>query len=265
MRQIFISHSTRDARIVAELRDHLVRAGFKPWFDPAPRPGQDWRFDIDDAIRAANALIVVVTPAAAESVYVTYEWALALASGVLVIPIFFKDANVHPRLRTLEHFDYSSWKDPAGFWDYFLRELKRILPAGPAAGAPPQQQAAPAVHPQPAGVQRPHYDRSVMPSQPGHWLVIRRGPDLNRMYLMQDATITIGRDAANTLAIDDPEVSRYHLRLTRMDEGGYAAEDLGSTNGTRVDGMRISGVHPLRSGAALMLGDAIIISYEVVS
>ncbi|MCA9914435.1 MAG: FHA domain-containing protein, partial [Anaerolineae bacterium] len=46
---------------------------------------------------------------------------------------------------------------------------------------------------------------------------------------------------------------------------GYAVEDLGSTNGTRINGgQRIQGLVPLQHGQALMLGDGIILSYEVI-
>ncbi len=269
MKNIFISYSRRDTRQMSDLRDVLIRLRHKPWIDPTPRPGQDWRFAIDDAIRASDAMIVVVSPAAAESIYVTYEWSFALALGIPVIPVIFRQAQMHPRLQTLEHFNMTEFREVAQFWDYFAREIQRILqnlperqnqPAMPAAQpqpAPQQAQPEPAFEP---------YTRSIMPTEPGYYLVVRRGPTLNKMFLLAQEVVTVGRDANNDITLDDPEVSRYHMRLNWQGTGrGYAVEDLGSTNGTRINGgQRIQGVTPLQHGQALMLGDGIILSYEVI-
>ncbi|MEO1290776.1 MAG: toll/interleukin-1 receptor domain-containing protein [Chloroflexota bacterium] len=102
MKHIFISFSQRDSRYMTTMRENLIRIGYKPWIDPKPRPGQDWRFEIDDAIRSADAVLVIVSPSAAESVYVTYEWSLAIGLDVPVIPVIFSKAKMHPRLNMLE-------------------------------------------------------------------------------------------------------------------------------------------------------------------
>jgi pSer/pThr/pTyr-binding forkhead associated (FHA) protein len=104
-----------------------------------------------------------------------------------------------------------------------------------------------------------------MPTEPGYYIVVRRGPLLNQMHRLAGDLLTLGRDTSNDITIDDPEVSRYHLRLIWKGDG-YAVEDMGSTNGTRINGgARISGEVRLQPGNALMLGDAIILSYEAVS
>jgi len=268
MKNIFISYSRRDTRQMSELREHLIRLGYKPWIDPNPRPGQDWRFTIDDAIRASDAMIVVVSPAASDSVYVTYEWALALGLGIPVIPVVFRSAQMHPRLQTLEHLDSTDFREPAQFWDYFVREIRRRLSQLPERV---DQPAMPSMEPAPASASQQAapepFTRSVMPTEPGYWLVVRRGPQLNKMFLLAQEIVTVGRDVSNDITLDDPEVSRYHLKLVWQGTGqGYAAEDVGSTNGTRINGgQMIRGLTPLQAGQALMLGDAIILSYEVVS
>jgi ABC transport system ATP-binding/permease protein len=48
--------------------------------------------------------------------------------------------------------------------------------------------------------------------------------------------LTIGRDASNDLVLADPNVSRFHAEVARLDDGRVAIRDLGSRNGTRVDG-----------------------------
>ncbi|MGV2435424.1 MAG UNVERIFIED_CONTAM: FHA domain-containing protein [Anaerolineae bacterium] len=58
----------------------------------------------------------------------------------------------------------------------------------------------------------------------GFRLVMRRGPQPNQAYELNKDVITIGRDITNDIVINDPEVSRHHLRFTRT-EDGYTLED----------------------------------------
>jgi serine/threonine-protein kinase len=65
----------------------------------------------------------------------------------------------------------------------------------------------------------------------------------------------IGRHApgAGTLG-DDIEISRRHARISRTPDGQYVIEDLGSTNGTSVNGRRISAAEPLAVGDVIEVG-----------
>lgn len=77
--------------------------------------------------------------------------------------------------------------------------------------------------------------------------------------------MTIGRDPLADIVIDDPEISRQHARLTLTDSG-YQVQDLGSTNGTYVDGKRLAGeTVALRNGQLLMTGSNVTMAYEVIS
>ena len=55
-----------------------------------------------------------------------------------------------------------------------------------------------------------------------------------------DDVYTIGRSEKESICIVDPTVSGLHCELRRDDDGNYTAHDLGSTNGTRINGARIS-------------------------
>lgn len=92
-------------------------------------------------------------------------------------------------------------------------------------------------------------------------LIVRRGPQPNQIYELNKDVITLGRDITNDIVINDPEVSRHHMRLTRGG-GGYTMEDLGSTNGTFVNGQRLTGARPLASGDMVGLGETVTLGYE---
>lgn len=70
-----------------------------------------------------------------------------------------------------------------------------------------------------------------------------------------DAVTTIGRDVNNTVVIDDPFASGDHAALTFRGRAWYV-EDLGSTNGTYVNGSPVEGVAPLGFGDEIQVGQA---------
>ncbi|NVJ07976.1 FHA domain-containing protein [Myxococcus sp. AM001] len=66
--------------------------------------------------------------------------------------------------------------------------------------------------------------------------------------------ITIGRQEGNTIRLTERNVSRRHARLVRLN-GHVVVEDLGSYNGTRINGERIAGQSPLKEGDLVQIGD----------
>lgn len=65
--------------------------------------------------------------------------------------------------------------------------------------------------------------------------------------------VTIGRDAAAQIHVQAGDLSREHARIIRTKAGDYVIEDLGSCNGTLVNGVPVT-MHVLRYGDTLQLG-----------
>jgi len=75
---------------------------------------------------------------------------------------------------------------------------------------------------------------------------------IKEVYSLEE-DITIGRSKNNTITIKDPYISKNHLSIVK-DEGDYYLEDLGSANGTYVNGDRIMDVVRLKNGDTIRLG-----------
>ncbi len=95
-------------------------------------------------------------------------------------------------------------------------------------------------------------------------LVVRRGPQPNQAFEVSKDLTTLGRDISNDIVLNDRETSRHHLRLMRSGDT-LTIEDLGSTNGTFVNGKRVSGVTPLQNGDMIGLGETVTLALEAVS
>jgi predicted component of type VI protein secretion system len=100
-----------------------------------------------------------------------------------------------------------------------------------------------------------------MQDQTTFQLVMHRGPRPGQVFELPRSTVSIGRDPGNQVVINDPQISRQHARITP--QGGLLIlEDLGSTNGTTVNGLRIVGAHTLAHGDEIGLGDDVTLTFQ---
>lgn len=83
-------------------------------------------------------------------------------------------------------------------------------------------------------------------------LTVLRGLEPGRTYTLDGRSITLGRHDDNQIQIKDAALSRRHCQVTWTD-GAYVIEDLGSSNGTHVNGSRVQVVR-LSSGDRIRLG-----------
>ncbi|GAA2739231.1 FtsK/SpoIIIE domain-containing protein [Pedococcus aerophilus] len=69
-------------------------------------------------------------------------------------------------------------------------------------------------------------------------LAVTHGPDCGRSVDLRSGSLTVGRSEEADLCLDDPGLSRLHAKL-RVEADGVTLQDLGSTNGTTVDGLTV--------------------------
>lgn len=105
-----------------------------------------------------------------------------------------------------------------------------VYKAAPDPGPPPQQRAA----------GRPVATRAVV--------------DLDdRRYVLDGPRAVLGRSDDAECVLRDPNISRRHAELVRDSAGQWEIVDLGSTNGVKVNGRRVTEA-PLREGDQVTLG-----------
>ena len=166
--------------------------------------------------------------------------------------------------------------------DEQFRFYADVAPAVPAAQTPPSPPAGPAANPPqaatptpppPSGAgqrlqntsfglaaaQRPSATAPSVPAAPamGNFL-FRTGPLKGQRYQIKTPVLNVGRADYNDLVIPDGSVSTSHAKLQRR-EGVWMLVDLDSTNGTFVDGDKISGEAPLAPGAMVRFGDVQVV------
>jgi predicted component of type VI protein secretion system len=94
-------------------------------------------------------------------------------------------------------------------------------------------------------------------------LTIKQGPAPGKVFEIARPVITLGRDVNSDFVINDAEVSRSHARLT-LQPDGCLVEDLASTNGTFVNGQRVTLPKMMRSGDMLGLGETVTLDFNFV-
>ena len=133
----------------------------------------------------------------------------------------------------------------------------------PAAAAPPVTPTSPPaaisqVQAPPAEAHSPRADATLRQVQKPALRVLN-GPQAGQVFLVGNGLSLGNNKAKNDIALDDSYASRAHARLERQGYS-YIVTDLGSANGTKVNGKRIAAHTPI----AVTLGDQIEVGYTVM-
>ncbi|MBA3329637.1 MAG: FHA domain-containing protein, partial [Actinobacteria bacterium] len=88
-------------------------------------------------------------------------------------------------------------------------------------------------------------------------MTIRTGDERGRSVPVEGERFLIGREPSCDLTLHDSKMSRHHASIVRLQDGVVELRDLGSSNGTFVNGERV-GVAPLRGGEQVQFGDTVL-------
>jgi pSer/pThr/pTyr-binding forkhead associated (FHA) protein len=91
-------------------------------------------------------------------------------------------------------------------------------------------------------------------------IIMKEGPVTGEIFPFNQDEMIFGRSEGSDLVIDSPGVSRRHARIMRV-KNGYQLEDLGSSNGTYVNGNRLITAHLLQRGDVIRLGGTVVFEY----
>ena len=89
-------------------------------------------------------------------------------------------------------------------------------------------------------------------------LIVRKGQLKGHRFPIRVPIVNVGRAEYNDIVVPDPSVSSAHAKI-QLREGIWMVVDLDSTNGTFVDGDRVSGDAPIAPGAVLRFGEISVV------
>jgi pSer/pThr/pTyr-binding forkhead associated (FHA) protein len=96
------------------------------------------------------------------------------------------------------------------------------------------------------------------PAEPLATLLVKRGQRKGERLPVRSPVVNIGRGEFNDIALPDASISANHAKL-QLKEGIWVLTDLGSTNGSRVDGETVRGDIALSPGAQIILGEVLLL------
>jgi signal transduction histidine kinase/pSer/pThr/pTyr-binding forkhead associated (FHA) protein len=89
-------------------------------------------------------------------------------------------------------------------------------------------------------------------------LIVIRGADEGKQFDLTQDRLSIGRESSNRIRLHDTEVSRRHAELVRTPDGGYRLIDVGSANGSFVNGRGVQDVL-LQPGDQVQIGQTLLV------
>jgi pSer/pThr/pTyr-binding forkhead associated (FHA) protein len=110
---------------------------------------------------------------------------------------------------------------------------------------------------------RPRLKEGLVPGDTGIFLRVESGARNGEVLsFASGGTWLIGREGAD-IVVDDEKISRKHAELSLLGPGAWFIRDLASTNGTFVNGTRVTEKVAIRSGNSIRVGDTLFGFYVV--
>jgi hypothetical protein len=267
---IFLSYAREDRTIARLFADGLVSDGFSVWWDASLHSGETFDEVIEQRLRDAKAVVVLWSPRSVASRWVRAEATLADRRNKLV-PAIIEDCN-RPIIFELTHAaELGDWTGDTSDarWRTFVLDLRRLVDADKPvehaeAKGPASPKPAPIARPEDAVVPAEAAHRAAPSDRNGgvtdvrspgevHFLEMEPGQLIGDPVAIDSSSMKIGRSAPAEIVLPHKSVSREHCVVGLANDELFVT-DLNSTNGTYIDGVRISRVTILPLGSVLQVG-----------
>ncbi len=115
MSRVFISHASADLAVAEHVHAYLSGRGEQVFLDRSPRDGlmagEEWEKRLLAELRAADAVVCVVSPRYAASKWCEWEALAAKVLGAQILPLSIEPGAVYAPLSALQHEDYAADAD----------------------------------------------------------------------------------------------------------------------------------------------------------
>ena len=268
---IFLSYARADRATARTFAQCLVEEGFSVWWDASLHSGETFDEVIEQRLRDAKAVVVLWSPRSVASRWVRAEATLADRRNKLV-PAIIEPCD-RPIVFELTHTaELAGWQGDRSNveWRTFVDDLDRLVraPDGHGARGMPVTPAAPPAARQPLRpgndqiIAADRYRREPPPQREAdpepapaevHCLEILEGELPEATIVVDSSSMKLGRAAPAGIVVPHRSVSREHC-IVGLANDELLVTDLNSTNGTYIDGERISRATILPVGSVLGVG-----------
>ena len=281
---IFLSYARTDRAAARMFAEAFADEGFSVWWDASLHSGETFDEVIEQKLRDSKAVVVLWSPRSVASRWVRAEATQADRRNKLV-PAIIEPCD-RPIIFELTHAaELCDWTGDITDmrWRTFVDDLRRLVeresesqpaahpvakaepvPSAPAARRPLRpgsdevifagrtQHEASAPKPQPVEL-RPQPVSDADASAEAHCLELEHDELGEELFVVESAGVKIGRAAPADIVLPHKTISREHC-IIGIANDELLVTDLNSTNGTYIDGQRISRATVLPLGAELRLG-----------
>lgn len=129
--KVFVSHSSSESDLARDLASRLSAAGFQVWDDDKLLPGDNWALAVGKAMEESNAMVVLLSPEAVRSRFVSHEIEYALGSPRYrdrLLPVLVRPTKRIPwilrRLPLIRFYD-----NPADGADRIVEGVRKLAKA----------------------------------------------------------------------------------------------------------------------------------------
>ena len=263
---IFLSYARHDRSIAHLFAEGLATEGFSVWWDASLHSGETFDEVIEQRLRDAKAVVVLWSPRSVASRWVRAEATLADRRNKLV-PAIIEGCD-RPIIFELTHAaDLCDWTGDTSDkrWQTFILDLRRLVDADKhqehgEAGPPARPRAAEGAQIAKSGQPPFHTDEAAYdPHVPVelHCLELEPGELIGDPVVVNSSSMKVGRFAPADVVLPHKSVSREHCVVGLANDELYVT-DLSSTNGTFIDGVRISRATILPVGSVLQVGQVLL-------